>query len=226
MDIQDISNLAKNGTQIIPQFTPPNGEYLINKKNDKTLDISDGYKRYATSNNRTHHYEVNGKDYNADDGWTYLKNNEDLPEFADKKVQNMTMLYNALEALKNRNFQERMYGERYQKIIKDIQKAGLNPYAINFFTPSGGFSGSSASIMSNYQAQQSNIRSNIQSQNRNFNKSNIKSENYNFNKKVGGIADLIPILTTMIGATLGGPLGALLGGIGGGGASALIKRIK
>lgn len=170
MNAIDVYEAVKNGKEVVPQFEAPNGQYLINKKENKILDVSNGYKRYATSNNKTHSYEFNGKEYYPNDGWTFLENNEDLPEFADKKTQNMTMLYNALEALKNRQFNERMYDQRYQKIIKDIQKAGLNPYAINFFSPGGVQSGSAASIMSNYQASNSQVRATTKSKNKNENK--------------------------------------------------------
>lgn len=172
MNAINLYEAQKNGQDIVPQFAPPTGEYLINNKTNQIKDLTDHW-HVGEYNNRRHIYDTNTNDkYYLDEGWQWLKNNEDLPQFADKKTQNMTMLYNALEALKTRQFNERMYDQRYQKIINDIKKAGLNPYAINFFSPGGVQSGSAASIMSNYQASQSHVRS----------QANIKSESKNENK--------------------------------------------
>lgn len=173
MNAIDIMEAAQSGKQVVPQFTPPSGLYFQSTKNPK--EILDAKEALIDGSKIT---DWNNTTYDGN-GWKKIKN-EDLPSFADKKTQNMTMLYNAIEALKNRNFQEKMYGERYQKIIQDIKKAGLNPYAINFFSPGGISSGSAASIMSNYQASQSNVRSKADV------KSQSKNENKNENKQNWG----------------------------------------
>lgn len=168
MNAIDIMERAQNGEQIVPQFSPPSGLFAQNIKNGEI-------QQFDKQDNDDFLQKKNGTNYAfSKNEWKQIAN-EDLPQFADKKTQNMTMLYNALEALKNRNFQKKMYGERYQKIIQDIKKAGLNPYAINFFSPGGIQSGSAASIMSNYQASNSNVRSESKSRI----KSSSKNENWN-----------------------------------------------
>lgn len=53
------------------------------------------------------------------------------------------------EARINREFQEQMSNSAYQRAVKDLKKAGINPYALGSFSPSSTPSGSTAT---SYQA--------------------------------------------------------------------------
>lgn len=57
-----------------------------------------------------------------------------------EKANRAEMEFNALEAQKNRDFEERMFGTRYQTTRKDLEAAGYNPLlamGLNPSTPSG-----------------------------------------------------------------------------------------
>lgn len=207
MNALEIYEAQKNGQDIVPQYAAPEGFYLKNVNSSEIKDLTNTYAGTGSSSNYGDYWhDTNGNKYYKSD-WRKMAN-EDLPSFADKKVQNMTMLYNALEALKTRQFNEKMYDQRYQKIIQDIKKAGLNPYAINFFSPGGVQSGSAASIMSNYQASQSHVRSQAHV------KSESKNENKNENKKELGMGDWLPQLIGGILGILGAFVNPALGAVG------------
>lgn len=56
--------------------------------------------------------------------------------------------FNALEAQKARDWQERMASTNYQRAVADMEKAGLNPASLVGSSPSGALAPSSASASS------------------------------------------------------------------------------
>lgn len=77
----------------------------------------------------------NGETAYSSNDINYLNDLERVKEF-----YNMQMAFNASEAQKNRDFQERMANTAYQRLAADLKKAGYNPALAlqsSAYTPSG-----------------------------------------------------------------------------------------
>lgn len=70
--------------------------------------------------------------------------NQQQQEMALERMANEQQ-FNALEAQKSRDWQERMASTNYQRAIADMEKAGLNPASLVGSSPSGAMVPSSAS---------------------------------------------------------------------------------
>lgn len=81
----------------------------------------------------------------------YLNNSINIAEILSQQQElynassKSQMQYNSTEAQKNRDWQEYMSNTSYQRMVKDLQAAGLNPYLAYYNGGSSTPSGSSAS---------------------------------------------------------------------------------
>lgn len=112
-----------------------------NNSAQNSQNFNDSY-GYSWSNSSSQSYT---------DGTSATNRNKQFMNEANKIAQSNTaaeMAFNAYEAQKNRDWQEMMSNTAYQRAIKDMQAAGLNPIlaAANggATTPSGGMASTSA----------------------------------------------------------------------------------
>lgn len=96
----------------------------------------------------------------AIEDWLRAEQSADLAFQRDLEMMKKTNEFNAKEAEKNRDWQERLSNTSYQRAVEDMKKAGINPLMLvssnGASTPAGGFSGSTSSRSSSARSTSSN----------------------------------------------------------------------